>query len=94
MLSKRQFKKLRSEIVLNSLFYSDYRNSFGIKPATVCSFFDSAIEYIADEYYEQHGKRLDICDITTDMLYAYYTSGLFETDPLEPDDDMPILFNY
>ena len=43
-LTNEQLIKLRKEIVLNSLYKSDYENSFGIDPNEVCYFFDSYIE--------------------------------------------------
>ena len=42
-MTYKQFKQLRNEIVLNSLFLKDYSNSFYIKNKTVCAFFDSAM---------------------------------------------------
>lgn len=84
MMTYNNFKKLRNEIVLNSLFLKDYSNSFYIKNKTVCAFFDSAIEYINDDYKEKNNKDIDICDITTEMLYDYYKT--LEYDPLASDD--------
>lgn len=50
MMTYNNFKKLRNEIVLNSLFLKDYSNSFYIKNKTVCAFFDSAIDDIQYDY--------------------------------------------
>ena len=84
MLNKKQFKQLRNEIVLNSLFLKDYNNSFYIKNKTAYAFFDSAIESVNDEYKEKSSKDIDISDITTEMLYNYYKT--LEYDPLCSDD--------
>ena len=84
MMTYKQFKQLRNEIVLNSLFLKDYSNSFYIKNKTVCAFFDSAIESINDDYKESHNKDIDISDITTEMLYNYYKT--LEYDPLYSDE--------
>ena len=36
--------KLRKEICLGSMYYSDYENSFGIPKKVCCDFFDSFID--------------------------------------------------
>ena len=79
-MTYNNFKKLKNEIVLNSLFLDDYDNSFYITPESVQSFFDSAIESISDDY----DGDIDIYDITTKMLYDYYMT--LEYDPLTSDD--------
>lgn len=40
---------LRQEIVLGSIYISDYANSFGISPEKVCDFFTSFWESFCDE---------------------------------------------
>lgn len=42
---KEKLWKLRKEIVLGSLYYSDYENSFNIPKKTCCDFFDGFIEW-------------------------------------------------
>ena len=37
---------LRKEIVLNSLFIADYRNSLNIDPQMLCCFFDGFLEEV------------------------------------------------
>lgn len=44
--TKEKLWALRREIVLNSLFLSDYRNSFQIDPVAVSTFFDGFLEEI------------------------------------------------
>lgn len=41
--NKEKLWKLRNEIVLNSLFFSDYKNSFGIPMRDCGNFFDGFI---------------------------------------------------
>ena len=51
-LTQDELWALRKEIVLNSLFVHDYRNSFGISPKSACYLFDgyvSFLEELADE---------------------------------------------
>lgn len=45
-LNKNQLKQLRREIVLNSIFTNDYKNSFDLDPEQVQTFFDSFIDDI------------------------------------------------
>ena len=84
MLSFNQFKKLRGEIVLNSLFINDYQNSLGIDPKRVCDFFEGYLEdkmiifeeenpHATPEQKDKHFvKVLDKNDI--EDMYNYYLS--------------------
>ena len=48
----KNLKKLRSEIVLNSIYYADFKNSFGIDEKIVAAFFDGYVDFLfelADE---------------------------------------------
>jgi hypothetical protein len=47
-LTKQDLTKLRKEIVLNSLYISDYRNSFGFREDSVCAFFEGYVDYITE----------------------------------------------
>lgn len=47
-LTKQDLTKLRKEIVLNSLYYSDYSNSFGFREDSVCAFFEGYVDYITE----------------------------------------------
>lgn len=38
--TKESLWNLRKEIVFNSLYYADYRNSFGVDEHKCCDFFD------------------------------------------------------
>lgn len=84
MLSKKDLWKLRKEIVLNSLYLSDYENSFDIPKEDVCNFFDGYVEelyYIMlEEIGEDKVKELNDKEYyeelfkrdTEDNLYNYY----------------------
>ncbi len=54
--TKEDLQNLRNEIVLNSLFVSDYNNSFGISAKSVCDFFDSYMDFI-DEMAKEDGFK-------------------------------------
>lgn len=64
--------KLRQEIILNSLFISDYRNSFGIDPHIVCDFFDGYLVHLDSEMTE-HVPDYDDKQFF-DLLPAYHTA--------------------
>lgn len=56
--------KLRRQIVLNSLYISDYENHFDFDAYEVCDFFDGYMEYLAEEYKEENGGDFaGVCDV-------------------------------
>lgn len=50
---------LRQQITLNSIYYCDYRNRFGIDEHKVCDFFDGYISFLTELEVEKYGKELD-----------------------------------
>lgn len=50
--TREDLAQLRSEVVLNSLYESDYQNSFGISQHSASLFFDSYLEDISDRARE------------------------------------------
>jgi len=58
-LSLRQVRKLRKQIVLNSLYVSDYENSYGIDPHAVQSYFDGFVEYLCEVARTKSPKHVD-----------------------------------
>ena len=60
-MTKQELQQLRNEITLNSIYTSDYNNSFNIDPRQVQDFFDGYLEnceYIPNDY----------CDLLCDMV--------------------------
>lgn len=57
----KELKKLRSEIILGSCFISDYENSLGYTPESVCDFFDGYVEHI-NMLIEENGADFDDFD--------------------------------
>ena len=55
-LSRTQLKRLRRDIVLCSIYYSDYKNRYGIDEKTTCLFFDGYADYLG-EFMEEDGKK-------------------------------------
>ena len=58
-LGKTQLKRLRSDIILNSLFIDDYKNRYEIDPHIVCDFFDGYMSYLGELEQEKYGKELE-----------------------------------
>lgn len=86
-LSCKMLWNLRKEIRLNSLFISDYQNSFGIDPHVVCDFFDSYLSYLNEEMTQTIPEYDDrnFFDLlpkydTEENLWNWYCS--YEDDPL------------
>lgn len=89
MLTKKQIKDLRKQIVLNSLFLDDYSNTLFIKNITACAFFDSYIDYLYEIASENGVNNIDVLSViqlydTIDRLYDYYVS--LEYNALLQDD--------
>lgn len=49
-----QLWKLRKQIVLNSLYYTDYENEYGIDIIEVCNFFNGWLDFLVEEMKEDH----------------------------------------
>lgn len=77
-MKKEELAKLRKEIVLGSLYYSDYKNSFGIDSHIVCDFFDG---YLDDLQYQM---TEEIKDYTDEHFFDY----------INEYDNIETLFNY
>lgn len=94
MLTKNELKQLRNEIVLNSILLKDYSNSLYISEKTACSFFDSFIDYIYNEY----SNGLDFNEVleqydNIDVLYDYYIDCCINGyDRLLKDDYIGYIF--
>lgn len=54
--SKEDLWKLRCEVSVNSLYYSDYHNSFGLDTHSVCDFFDGWLDFIKEQMMEDGHK--------------------------------------
>lgn len=52
-MTKQMLWNLRQEISLNSMYYSDYRNSLSIDEHTVCDFFDGYLEFLSEIMQEE-----------------------------------------
>ena len=78
-MNKNELWNLRMEIILCSLFYNDYINSYDYDTHIVCDFFDGyadKLEYLMlkdgftdDDYFDQLNNYDNI-----DTLWNYYCS--------------------
>lgn len=66
-LGKIQLKRLREDIVLNSLFVADYRNRYGIDEKEVCDFFDSFLSYYDSIEQEKNNGQQIPCELLMEM---------------------------
>ena len=82
-MTKQDLSKLRREICLNSLYYSDYENSFGFTTHSVCDFFDGYMSFLEEIARDELGRDADIEEIFSfdndDNLYDWYCC--FEDSP-------------
>lgn len=70
-LSKKNILKLRKEIKLNSLYLSDYENSFGIDRKEAYHYFDGYMDFIWDIAKEKLPKHLNDTDRLS-MVFSDY----------------------
>ena len=83
---------LRREIVLNSLFIADYRNSLNIDPQMLCSFFDGFLEEVEMQMEEEIPgfKDAQFFDYlpqydNPDTLWDYYCGIVFDLSEYIPE---------
>ena len=95
-MTKQELQQLRNEITLNSLYTSDYDNSFNIDARQVQDFFDSYLEnceYIPNDNgdmlcdmdlsYNDYYDTLFTIANNIDYLWEFYCT--FEEDPLSQE---------
>lgn len=66
---------LRNEIVLNSLYVSDYENTFNLVAKCVCDFFDGYCEYLKELATEKNDNpTIDeiFAEDNEDNLFAWF----------------------
>lgn len=89
MLTKKQLKNLRGQIVLNSLYTSHYENNMNIDPRAVQDFFDGYCEYLLEIIGENGGEKMSSAQQSKefrildneDTLWDWY--NCFDEDPLK-----------
>lgn len=78
-LTDAQLEKLRKEIILGSLYVSDYENSFGIDLNAVCCFFEGFCDFIDEKMADDGYSSDDFWDVikkydNIEYLSEYYNS--------------------
>ena len=64
--------KLRNEIVLYSIYFADYINSFGFDEKDVCYFFDGYIDYL-DELQSEGDTTIPAIDYDSkENLWSWF----------------------
>jgi len=68
--TREDLEKFRKDVCLNSMFYSDFRNSFGIDYHSASLFFDSYFDFIC-ELSAEDGFKWDYAEPGS----TYYKEG-------------------
>ena len=68
-MTKQELQQLRQQITLNSLYTSDYENSFNIDPRQVQDFFDGWLEYCSEDI--EYTNDTDYYNQLFDKLHYY-----------------------
>ena len=96
-LKKDTLWELRQQIVLNSLYTADFKNTFGFSAKSVQDFFDGYMSYIWELCCEDRGHQttlqmvLDDYDNPDNLLDYFWTSDDYswvEYDPEWTDKEM------
>ena len=88
-MNKTTLWQLRTEIVLNSLFMSDYQNSFGFTTRSVLEFFDGYMSYLEELMTEDGVSDSDVFSVldkydTVGNLWAWW--NMYDINPLEKEE--------
>ena len=94
LLTNKDLISLREDIVLGSLFYSDYKNSLNIKVEDAFDFFDMYLNYLGElmeyevENYsdEQFWDLLPKYDKNENLIDFYHNVYEYELEEMEDED--------
>ena len=78
--TKNELAQLRSDVVLNSIYTSDYENRFNIDPAFVQDFFDGYVDFMLEDESEDTIDNLENWYYTVD-----YSDYVDDPSKLEVD---------
>ena len=93
-LTKEELWDLRQEVVLNSLFIADYRNSFGISARSACDLFDGYCSFLWElaELYGDDWDRQDSPEHLQEYVLLSDDYSWVEYEKQEQEDLQPVLF--
>ena len=94
LLTNKELISLREDIVLGSLFYSDYKNSLNIRVEDAFDFFDTYLNYLSElmedevENYsdEQFWDLLSKYDTNENLIDFYHNVYEYELEEMEDED--------
>lgn len=93
MLTTKELISLREDVILGSLYYSDYKNTLNLKVQDVFDFFDAYLNYlgelmeedIKDYSDEQFWDFLNKYDTDENLINFYHT---YEYELEEEDEEI------
>lgn len=93
MLTTKELISLREDIILGSLYYSDYKNTLNLKAQDVFDFFDAYLNYLeelmgedtTDYSDEQFWDFLNKYDTDANLINFYHT---YEYELEEEDEEI------
>lgn len=93
-LTIEQLAQLRKDIVLNSIYVSDYENRFDIDKHIVCDFFDGFMSYCEELEKEEFGEDSDMSmkdffekyDTIDNLVEWYYMHEEFGDEEFDDED--------
>lgn len=86
-LTQKQLWALRKEICLNSLYVSDFRNSFGYNAEDVSNFFDGYVSYL-DELAQELGGEWYQHDNHFNLWDYFYCSEDYSWVRIEEEEEV------
>jgi hypothetical protein len=87
-LTHEELIELRSQVVLGSMFVSDYVNTFGFNAHDMSYFFDGYVEYILELMAEDNAEesQFDEYDNANNLIGWYYCYDDFSWVRMEDDE--------
>lgn len=87
-MTKTSLWELRQEIVLNSLYTTDFNNTFGCTAHSVQNFFDGYMSYLEELMTEDGVSDSEVFDVlstydTIDNLWIWW--NMYHVNPLEKE---------
>ena len=85
-LNAQELWNIREQVVLNSLYFSDFNTAEGYYPVDLSNFFDEYVDYLSRIAEEQGGEWYQYDNI--DNLFEHYQSYDYGLDWIRFDDEV------